>query len=302
MYLRKRLKIKGLIKSAWVMAVCVFLLTFLYKKWPMVLEAANQMPLHLILESSLAILVAKLCLVTHMQLSANKFQIKLSWLQSYWIYNYTQLAKYIPGSIWQFIGRYALLQSQCNSPKIITKSIFLEHLWVIIVALIFASTLVFSDEIVLPNWALGQSLTSGYIPIIISLLLIIITGVFYTKYGLAAINILAQLKPSAYSIIVVSAAWILFGISIWVTLSPYVDVDSTLLYIIGIYALAYVVGFLTPFSPAGLGVRELILVFALVPLGMSNDIAIMLATINRIIYLLVEIILVLTFIVIKKHS
>ena len=61
-------------------------------------------------------------------------------------------------------------------------------------------------------------------------------------------------------------------------------------YILGSYCIAYVVGFFVPFAPAGLGVREATIVFAIAPF-VGNEIAILLAGINRVLYFAVELLL-----------
>jgi uncharacterized membrane protein YbhN (UPF0104 family) len=78
---------------------------------------------------------------------------------------------------------------------------------------------------------------------------------------------------------------------------------STTLYIdiVGLYALAYAIGFLVPFAPAGIGIREAILVAGMSTL-ISTEEAIVLASLNRIIYIILEVGIVLILIQFKFYK
>ena len=79
----------------------------------------------------------------------------------------------------------------------------------------------------------------------------------------------------------------LLGSAFWLTLSPFSVDTISWSYVVGVYCLAYLVGFLVPFAPAGLGAREAVLVAGAGPL-VGVDVAIFLAAVNRILYLLAE--------------
>jgi hypothetical protein len=93
------------------------------------------------------------------------------------------------------------------------------------------------------------------------------------------------------TLVVVSIIWICLGSSFWITLLPFTNQELSFIYIIGLYALSYALGFAVPFAPAGIGIREAILVTGLLPY-LDSSISIVLATINRLLYIVSEIILV----------
>ena len=97
--------------------------------------------------------------------------------------------------------------------------------------------------------------------------------------------------------------WFLLGWCFYITLIPYLKENSlsSLLYIIGLYALAYSVGFLVPFAPAGIGIRETVLVVGTSAL-LQEDNALVLASLNRVIYIIVEITIVLILLLMKRIS
>ncbi|MCU7890301.1 MAG: hypothetical protein KZQ78_01300 [Candidatus Thiodiazotropha sp. (ex Ustalcina ferruginea)] len=95
------------------------------------------------------------------------------------------------------------------------------------------------------------------------------------------------------SLLIVLLIWTFLGLSFWITLLPLSIIEIGLVYIIGLYAFSYAVGFVIPFAPAGIGIRESILVFGLIPYLDTNT-SIILATLNRIFYIAIEIILAAT--------
>jgi hypothetical protein len=95
--------------------------------------------------------------------------------------------------------------------------------------------------------------------------------------------------------------WLALGFSFWITLTPFSSFEIGLVYIIGLYALSYAVGFVVPFAPAGIGIRESVLVLGLMPFLDINT-SIILATLNRIFYILIEIVLAATAVVSSRFT
>jgi hypothetical protein len=87
-------------------------------------------------------------------------------------------------------------------------------------------------------------------------------------------------------------AWASLGTSFWITLGPFSEVPVPWIFTIGVYCLAYIAGFLVPFAPAGLGVREGVLALGMAAY-LTPEMALLLAALNRGVYLLAEIILVI---------
>jgi uncharacterized membrane protein YbhN (UPF0104 family) len=100
------------------------------------------------------------------------------------------------------------------------------------------------------------------------------------------------LMPSLRVITILLLIWMLFAASLWVTTKPFVEHLPPFAQIVGVYCLAYIIGFVIPFAPAGLGVREFVLVLGL-SVWLNADIALLLAGVNRLIYFLVELTLAL---------
>lgn len=132
-----------------------------------------------------------------------------------------------------------------------------------------------------------NSFDSRFILIPCLALLIFITSMFL--YNRQISKWIIHLFPPCKALPVLFCTWFLMGMSLWVTLHPIARTMPNVFYTVGIYALGYAIGFLIPFAPAGLGVREALLCCALSPYMDMNQ-SFIIAGINRIIYFSVEII------------
>jgi hypothetical protein len=229
-----------------------------------------------------------------MMLAAKQAGINIDFFDSFRIYNITQLAKYIPGSIWQFVGRVVVLRERGVTNLAIRDSMLAEHAWVIgsafctaIITLGIFSPSFFSKLLHSYEFDFGNVL---YFLFFIGLISAIIAlAVVRRTY-----KWLIKMRPGALAITILAGVWGTLGIAFWIVLTPFADGSIAWHYIIGLYSLAYVLGFLVPFAPAGLGIRESILAFGLLPC-MGFETALLMAGINRISYFVAEIVVVIPF-------
>ena len=280
--------LKNIAKWVWMAAVLAFIVFYTMSKKALIARTFSMLPIEVLLGAAVLVLVAKLCLVTNMRSAASHFKIALGWRDCYCIYNLTQLAKYIPGSIWYFVGRVAVLRERGIATEAIRDSLLAEHLWVIASAVLLAGVLAFTGirdflEVGLIDFNPGPLLLAAFVLVASAAALALLVSRRLLRWVL-------RLLPPLSAIPALLLTWILLGASLWVTLGPFAASRPSIPYIIGVYCFAYVLGFLVPFAPAGLGVREAILTFALTPF-MAADVAILLAAVHRIIYFTVEIVL-----------
>lgn len=160
-------------------------------------------------------------------------------------YATSQLAKYVPGNIFQFAGRQAVGVAAGIGNGPLAKSTAYE------LALLVVGGALFSP-LLLPLIAAGTSGWLGWISfaavVAVTLWLATVLG---ADFGGAAIFYLAFLALSG---LVFAGAYVLAGGSGGPALYPAIA---------GAYVLAWLVGLVTPGAPAGIGVREAILLFLL---------------------------------------
>lgn len=284
--------IKQAMKVAWLLLVVSVVGYFIFQRWDSLVPYLKQLSWPIIVISFATMTLAKLCLTYVMQQAALRNDIDITYAQSFWIYNLTQLPKYIPGSIWQFVGRIAVLKKIGFALGNIRDSMIIEHLWVI------GSAAILGFPVLIFRWSeLDKQLAVD------NLAWLIVVAMGASAVLVAAVAILRptlrrkvlsycqtmgqRLVPPPATIVALVACWLLFGVAFWITVTPLTFDDPMFVYAVSVYCLAYVIGFLVPFAPAGIGVREFIIFVGLIGF-LSIEGAFLVAALNRAAYLLVE--------------
>ncbi|MCU7814763.1 MAG: hypothetical protein KZQ81_06040 [Candidatus Thiodiazotropha sp. (ex Rostrolucina anterorostrata)] len=280
---------KAILKSLWWILVLCFIGFFLIGNINRVEAVIQQLSIATIIYSISALSLGKLFLVAIMHQSLQRYQIEFSVQRCFYIYNLTQLGKYIPGSIWQFVGRIGLYKEAGLRNHAIRDTLLLETFWVVSSAFLLGLFLICIThyEMLISIFLL---LTNTLLTLISSVAFIIVLIVIAGPWRNKILSYSPRLIYTPASLLIVLFIWIFLGLSFWVTLLPLSNTEIGLVYIIGLYAFSYAAGFVVPFAPAGIGIRESVLVFGLTPYLDTNT-SIILATLNRIFYIAIEIIL-----------
>lgn len=275
------------LKWAWVVAVIVFIALLVQKRHIEFVEVIQQINIFYLLFSFICILMAKSILPLFMRYVLLSIGKEMDFRSCFRIYNVTQLGKYIPGNIWHFVGKAAAYRNHKFSLGNIRDALVIENVWLVLSAFVYGLVLVFifEHELILRFF-------SSYIYFVIlfifavplsfvlaqKLLKIDFRGIF-SHHGL-------NLRIAVIQIFV----WTLLGLGFAVLALPFLPKEACIFMMMGLYAIAFSIGFVTPFAPAGIGVREGVLALGLlhyVPL----EVIIIVSMANRLLYLLVEIIL-----------
>ncbi len=216
-------------------------------------------------------------------LSKNKLSISLIWI---WLK--TNIYKYLPGNIFHYAGRQILAKKVGISHTILIKSNLIETLLMLITTLIISCIILilFYDFNMVNPYLIFLNKTNIYIASV----LIIFILIFLNRYK--NINIFSYINVILYYCI------FFFGIGFiaYIILNYQMQVSFSYFLITAIYAFAWLVGFVTPGAPGGIGVRESIfVVFSNGLLSMSD--ALVLSMVLRISNIIGEIIL---FIIAEK--
>ncbi len=192
----------------------------------------------------------------------------------------SNIVRYIPGNIWQFLGMAELAHDQ-GIPRVMTFTSIVLHqvistaVGVVLAACYFA---LFDDG----DWL--STLRPLLLLAPLSLLLLqprllerALNGLL-RKTGRPPIRVALRWRQVWVLIGRYLVVWLLMGLSFAALVRAVTPVDwSAVAYLVAAWAAAYVVGYLTLLTPAGLGVREgalALLLFPLVPPGVAAVIAI----------------------------
>ena len=211
------------------------------------------------------------------------------------IFTLAQFAKYIPGNIAHHAGRIALAKSRGFALPRVVLTMSLEVGW----SIVAACTLV---TVLLP--LIGQKMfeTSQALPSVFQLVLAIIAGItlpiiggwvifrwrpgpLRMLFGEAEL-ITPGIRPLLFCLLIYMLAFFLMGLaSDLLSRGLFGVTESYICLLTGAFAVAWIAGFITPGAPAGLGVREAMLLGILTPVygpGIAAGIAIALRAVTTL--------------------
>ncbi len=179
------------------------------------------------------------------------------------IYARTQIAKYLPGNMFHFAGRHYLGRKAAYSGTSLMFASVYES-----VGLITVATL-------LGGGFLWKALNSQSVAVLIALPLLLLGGVYILKYlprrifripestnlGVLGYGLLFR-SMGVYGFFFAGTGLLLYFI--YVTVDPQIDVADGFTFI-GIYAAAWVAGYIVPGASGGVGVRETLIILLLAP-------------------------------------
>ena len=286
------------LKWIWLSAVVIFIFIFIYKKYPLICEIYTSIPFFNICLSFLILFFAKVLLTLFMYYSIICVNKKLSFWSCYCIYHTSQLAKYIPGNIWHLVSKGVMYKNHGFTLNDIKNAILVENILLVGSAFLFGIGILslynyhFLVQLIL-KYKVGFSIAAALVFLCFILFIIFFNSSTFMFFR----NI--KVRTSIKICFVQTCIWFSLGLNFYVIIEPFVPKSCTVLEIVGWFAVAYGLGYITPFAPAGMGVRESVLVFGLSPFLQYETIVIG-AVFTRIIYVIVEIVLAASTIIFPK--
>lgn len=219
----------------------------------------------------------------------NKYQ-KISFKQSYIAIGVSQIAKYLPGNVAHFIGRVILVKD-IDSKADISYAMLIETILLSLTALLFASL-----------WS-----TLYYLPAEISAISIVVITILFCIGAMILVEVLKR-KLNAnwilyntlfYILLLNSLSFLLHGYGIYLIASLFSDIPdlSILQYTLG-FSAAFLVGYLLPGAPGGIGVREYAFVLLFGAL-LGKGIALEIIVIHRLLAIVGDLLFFLTAYLLK---
>jgi uncharacterized membrane protein YbhN (UPF0104 family) len=209
--------------------------------------------------------------------------------QAYIIMGQSQIAKYLPGNVFHYVGRFALARRQSISTEAIVLSTGVETFLVIATsAAIVIAGLFFSGGV--PPW-MKETLSTASLLIVFSAIalvaVIVITAAFFMprvrsqiRAGLAYLQV-GRVGISIFLYLIVFSVVGIF-LSILTTALWGMNTGVPWYQFTWGFTLAWVLGFVTPGAPGGIGIRELVFV-GLYGKELGEGLAVGLAIVLRVI-------------------
>ncbi len=276
------------LRWVWALVVVAVVTVVVVREWGRVGERVGDLSWQLLVVAFLATSGAKLCLGENARLAAAGHGIELPRLVAMRLYNVSQLGKYVPGSVWQFVGRAVAYRDRGAGYGAIRDALLTESLWLIGGAGL--TGVVLGGTAVLPVVVGGLSRTTmTWLAVGAGVVLVVVVAVVLSRRS-AVVRYVRAAAPTPRVLGIQALTWLLLGTGCWAVCRA-ADVSPPWPYAVGLFAAGYAVGFVVLLAPAGLGVRDGILVAGLLPFTDSAT-AIVIAVVARLVYLGVEVVLV----------
>jgi glycosyltransferase 2 family protein len=201
--------------------------------------------------------------------------VNLSLKTTYSIYGRAQFAKYLPGNVGHHVGRVWLAKVECVPVKTCLQTMLVETSLFLLIGAGLAGLAIYAFAYELPGaWGvlsgpllLAISLTTLVMPLLIPAAARLLRS---TKLPgrLAEVFELWPTPVKALQVMgLMLGCFLLNGVILWSLASfAFAESDGDLLFYLGLYAVSWFAGFVVPGAPAGLGVREAIMLAVLGPL------------------------------------
>ncbi len=203
------------------------------------------------------------------------------------VYFFSNMATYIPGSYWFIPSRIYMNAREGLSALRTTFSIILEQI-VLLLAGIMVATLY------LPIALNALSLPTNF-PLILLGILVIGFFLIHPRVLSAFVNGLMRLRKQEtldievsylmmVGLLVVSiAVWLVGGASLYYLIrAVYSGINTDILTVSSIFAIAWLVGFFVPLAPAGFGVREGVMFTLFSTMGIPPGMATVISLLSRL--------------------
>lgn len=300
-----RQRIIAIVKCLWYMGAAVFVALYLYNNSGTIHSILKHISWSNIILAIMVLIAGKICLSENMRYSLLFIDRHIPFIRCFYIYNISQLGKYIPGNFWHFLGRIGFYKEEGLSFKEVRSAMLLEIGLIIGGSFFFGALfLLFSpgNLKILP----GDSPSARLILLFVFIGFVVSSGfIFLIKHQFLknALKVIYDKRGLNYKILFVQLLlWLFLGISFFFIVSPYQNGYRICLFAIGLFALAYLIGFLFIIAPAGIGVREFILISGLSLINIQVDVAISLVGLHRVLYVIVEVLLAISGMVISFFS
>lgn len=286
----KSKKFLNVIKILWLVAVVAGGIYYVVKNYDAAIQYISTIePVKLII-SFLLIVAVRILNVDLIQRSLVIVGWKPNFSRAFSLVSISQLGKYIPGGIWQFVARFGAYKENQLSNKDMGKSFLIENIWLVAGAFFCSLAFLFLS---IPN-----SVVEKYQIFLSVQLRVLLTLVCIFAWLLTLVIIEHRFDPrtkGSHARIVLTqfvtqaVMWILTGISFYVLL-PVAGSLNDICFSIGAFGLAFLAGYVVIIAPGGIGVREYVAAVLFAIMYANLEIGIF-TIVHRLLYTIVEFLL-----------
>lgn len=274
--------IKLILRCGILFLILFFLIAHIAKNWNRLDEFIYEVHWTYLSLSILSLLASMLLLPLALRNIVGLLKYEISFKRMCVVLFYSQIAKYVPGGIWGYVGRVYLYKREGMNGSDAFACVFLETILILISGIIvFCISLFFGGEILSVEWMPREYFNEIVIAAMVILLLVVHPKVLNLLWKLMPARFSEeklQLKYSYSSVLrpalLLITFWLGVGGGFWLLVRSFYQIDVYMMPMAaGAYVSAWIMGFLAFFLPGGLGVREAVLVLSLnlyLPISIST--------------------------------
>lgn len=271
------------VKVAWAAAMLGVLAWFLVTHWDEFAQYAGRIGPGAVALSVLLLLAAKLLLARIGADAAAMFGFRLPYWKMFHIYSLSQLGKYLPGSVWQYVGRVMLYRAEGMPARDGAKALLVESYWLFGAAGAVGAAACAPRLLALAGLADARWMPP-YAALAVAALALLFLGLWAGTSLLAARFRAGPGRTPAVRVFLLEiATWGLLGLAFFMLFPPELRQPGHLALAVGAFALGWAGGYIAIFAPAGVGVREAIVVVLLSDI-MTVPMAVAVVSLSRILY------------------
>jgi glycosyltransferase 2 family protein len=286
----KNIKWMDVLKALWAVAVIAGGIYYVIKHYASAIGYLEHINLWKLVLAAVIIAAVRLLNVDLIEQSLVLVGWKENFKKTFSFISIAQLGKYIPGGIWQFVGRFEAYKEANITYKNMGKAFIIENVWMVAGStLVSLAFILFSQPAALAEkYGLHFSNALFIWLGIISLLLWLVT-LFLSARIMRPRSERISPKKIARLFISQTLFWVLAGVSFYCLFSQY-NSFKDLLFSIGAFGISYLAGYIIIIAPGGIGVREYVAVLLFSLMFTSTEIGIY-TIVHRLLYTLIEFLL-----------
>lgn len=210
-------------------------------------------------------------------------------------YNLSLLAKYLPGGIWNLVGRVVFLQKKGVSLVVTSSSIIYEFLFLIASSTTVGGVLLFKYD-VFPTWAIIGIYACMLFFLLWPNAVIVLMNKMLVLFKRNPITLHLSRRHVLAIYLLFVLVWSVYGAAFLVFIKAMnLGFSQSFLQLVAILASSWLAGYLSP-TPGGIGVREGLMVFLLGKTSVASF-ASLISVISRVWFICAEILLIAIFFV-----
>ena len=249
-------RVRNALKAIWMLLVTVFVVRYMVNNWDSIADTIKSFSFLVLLLTVVVTIAGKIVISVHSQLITKLNGREFTFRESFWMYSASDLVKYIPGGLWNALARVRLYTNMGMSATASTKAFALEKYWMVVGALATGALALTPQGLSGLGFSDGTTVVLGTrIALVLMWVLLTWAGGRLTGQAVVPITVVRSMSEQ-----VIMA--IFFGLGVWIPLEA-VDAGISPLVAIGAFSIGRGLGYLAVFAPAGIGVREVVTLWAL---------------------------------------